>query len=981
VLLNFLSFPLWAQSSSDKRAYSIQERLELLNQKSRQLTDFKTKSATNLPQLDFFTEIKTTKNISGIIDLPYDDNPQNLGDINGDGSTDFMISRTIRDYRTESLIDNVVKNVVFLGNTFYEEYIFYDQIIPIGDINGDGYDDAMIGINTTSTTLNTATPAIHFGGENPYSESVSLTDFEDILTGGFRIRHFDINSDGFEDMLIIKFGEFSSQIHISIIKGNSAFDESYLESEESRESFSTELTFMDELPSINEGYDFAFSKGKMASDSLNLYIANAQELANIILFYGESGLQESNQEYLTLDDNGFIGPYGFDIQLFDYNGDGNVEVLATSDRKNVALIYEHMPQSSHLDIYPRINYEQGSAHVIGDINGDGFDDLFVHDDLFFNVEGDQEGIYLHLGSNSFSLDNGFPANESIALSEDFNWKSGFSGDPYDINGDSLADFILGYTDEETNSSGLAILKGGENEPYTYQRIIDESQDNHFKEYQSFTNIGDFNGDGETDIAYISYRDGLGIYFSANGVISDSPDVVLKNLFNNDIPLTTYSGDFNGDGLSDIGVGTSTGSEIGLIFGTSIVDEATILTLEINTDDFPYQTYDTFFGDLDGDGKDELMLVCEKTEDESMNLLILKGGDEYLLENFQILKISDLTAQGFFGGIPQHIEDINGDGLSDILINDNAGTNQSYIIYGNEDWSALKVDLAFDTFQFSFEEENYLLGSENLQAIIDFNDDGLKDLSSIPLFSFDGSINSLFVWFTGSEMDGEVDLSIPLTNTYEVEGDYEFLTYELFAVDTLSENGKSKISYSLLFEDENKMIIGTYESGSDHILLKKELVPPEESIGILSASYHIPKRSIKYVNDEDKIAYTFWIPQNDNNEAITSTRLYGFNSDSIPITISNDDSDSEIIESFRLSQNYPNPFNPSTNIEFSIPSASAVNLSVFNIWGQKVATLVNRVLPSGLHEITFDASALASGVYIYRVQANGYTSTKKMLLIK
>jgi hypothetical protein len=86
-------------------------------------------------------------------------------------------------------------------------------------------------------------------------------------------------------------------------------------------------------------------------------------------------------------------------------------------------------------------------------------------------------------------------------------------------------------------------------------------------------------------------------------------------------------------------------------------------------------------------------------------------------------------------------------------------------------------------------------------------------------------------------------------------------------------------------------------------------------------------------------------------------------------------------SFTLSQNYPNPFNPATKIQFTIPAAQQVTLRVFNLLGQEVATLVNGPLTAGTHEVSFDASRLASGVYMYKIIAGEYVSAKKMLLLK
>jgi hypothetical protein len=86
-------------------------------------------------------------------------------------------------------------------------------------------------------------------------------------------------------------------------------------------------------------------------------------------------------------------------------------------------------------------------------------------------------------------------------------------------------------------------------------------------------------------------------------------------------------------------------------------------------------------------------------------------------------------------------------------------------------------------------------------------------------------------------------------------------------------------------------------------------------------------------------------------------------------------------SYNLSQNYPNPFNPVTQISFAIPKQGLVTLKVFNILGQQVATLVNEVKSAGEYRVDFNASGLTSGVYFYKLESNGYSDIKKMMLIK
>jgi hypothetical protein len=85
--------------------------------------------------------------------------------------------------------------------------------------------------------------------------------------------------------------------------------------------------------------------------------------------------------------------------------------------------------------------------------------------------------------------------------------------------------------------------------------------------------------------------------------------------------------------------------------------------------------------------------------------------------------------------------------------------------------------------------------------------------------------------------------------------------------------------------------------------------------------------------------------------------------------------------YALEQNYPNPFNPGTKIKFSIPTETNVNLSVYNVLGEIVSTIVNEEMKPGYYEYEFNANNLASGVYLYRIYAGDFDVTKKMVLIK
>lgn len=85
--------------------------------------------------------------------------------------------------------------------------------------------------------------------------------------------------------------------------------------------------------------------------------------------------------------------------------------------------------------------------------------------------------------------------------------------------------------------------------------------------------------------------------------------------------------------------------------------------------------------------------------------------------------------------------------------------------------------------------------------------------------------------------------------------------------------------------------------------------------------------------------------------------------------------------FQLFQNYPNPFNPTTVVRYQLPTATLVQLEVFDVLGRRIASLVHSKQAAGDYAIPFNASNLSSGVYFYRLQAGSFVQTKKMLLVK
>jgi len=115
----------------------------------------------------------------------------------------------------------------------------------------------------------------------------------------------------------------------------------------------------------------------------------------------------------------------------------------------------------------------------------------------------------------------------------------------------------------------------------------------------------------------------------------------------------------------------------------------------------------------------------------------------------------------------------------------------------------------------------------------------------------------------------------------------------------------------------------------------------------------------------------------NLRNLADTMSFNFQVTSIPTGVN----DKNVVSNFNLEQNYPNPFNPSTHIVFNLDKPSFVNLSVYNLAGQKVSTVVNKHLTSGSYNINYNAEGLSSGVYLYRLSVDGKTFSRKMMLEK
>jgi len=168
---------------------------------------------------------------------------------------------------------------------------------------------------------------------------------------------------------------------------------------------------------------------------------------------------------------------------------------------------------------------------------------------------------------------------------------------------------------------------------------------------------------------------------------------------------------------------------------------------------------------------------------------------------------------------------------------------------------------------------------------------------------------------------------------------------------------------------------------------KTFTTPEKVSSELGRSEKFPSAYDWLTNDGDQytVRYIFFV------DDVPGVSLFGYNSASNggfwnydEFTFTANPSSvrkEELANEFSLEQNYPNPFNPSTTIQYSVPQLSDVSIKVYDVLGKEVANLVDAQHSQGVYEVAFDASNLASGMYIYTIKAGNFTSSKKMLLMK
>lgn len=140
-------------------------------------------------------------------------------------------------------------------------------------------------------------------------------------------------------------------------------------------------------------------------------------------------------------------------------------------------------------------------------------------------------------------------------------------------------------------------------------------------------------------------------------------------------------------------------------------------------------------------------------------------------------------------------------------------------------------------------------------------------------------------------------------------------------------------------------------------------------------------------EEEDVAFRLYDPEARTTEDLrglvrfSADASIGSPAEPLVLTLGDKSSPEELPTVFSLSQNYPNPFNPETTIHYELPKSAHVQLIVFDVLGRQLQRLVNEEQQAGRYSVVFDARGIASGMYVYRMEAGDFTATSKMVVLK
>ena len=683
----------------------------------------------------------------------------NAGDVNGDGYDDIIVgaqnysSSTGRAYiYYGGLIMSSVANLIMTGGA--ANNYFGRSVSAAGDVNGDGYDDVIIG--AYGYTSSTGRAYIYFGGA-PMNNIADVT-----MTGEATFNLFgisvstagDVNGDGFSDVLVGANGYSSNNGRAYIFLGGAAMNNT------------SDVTMTGEASNIQFGYSVS-DAGDVNGDGYSDVVTGAYNYSSTTgrayIYFG--GASMNNIVDVTMTGGAAFDNFGYSVSAAgDVNGDGYSDVIAgaygySSSTGRAYIYFGGASMNNTADVTltgdaSGIQFGQSVSNA-GDVNGDGYSDIIAGANVYSTFTG---RVYIFFGGAS--MDN-IPdaAITGEAAGNQFGYSVSAAGD---VNGDGFSDVLAGAWGYGTNT-GRAYLYD-----YFMKGIIipeismtGEAVNNYFG--TSVATAGDVNGDGYSDVIVgasgYSTSTGRAYIFYGGSTMNNTPDVTMTGeAINNYFGISVASaGDVNGDGYSDVIVGakgyTSGTGRAYIFYGGATMNNAADVTMTGETANFLLGFTVSSAGDVNGDGYSDVIVGAYGYTSATGRAFIYYGGAS--MNNTADVTLTGETTGNYFGVSVSTAGDVNGDGYSDVIVGAYGGytslTGRAYIFFGGA-----AMNNSADVTMTGEATSNYF--GYSVSSAGDVNNDGYSDVI-VGAIGYLSSTGRAYIFYGGASMNNTADVTM------------------------------------------------------------------------------------------------------------------------------------------------------------------------------------------------------------------------------
>lgn len=672
------------------------------------------------------------------------------GDVTGNGQTDLVISAEARDERTGNLEDRVGKTAIFEGDNYTSthDHLIYEAVSPVGDLNGNGHNDAMV------TDDDRQEVTFYTGSADGYVETGITHSIE---TGALVRSYDDVDGSGYEDIVSMN----QNSLDVYLLFGSDDLNDV------------GETTIGTEYPVFSVALVDVMDDG--TSEVAVLTRENNEYDVLTVYQVDDNGEYEQHQQ-VAFEQKFESFP---NMVATDFTGNDVPELLITDDTDDAHIV----PINQDMGGFdPGAMIQTTSARPIGDIDDSGRTDMLFKD-------GDE--FHIAYGSDDLSdWEGDLPQDETLNFPVD---NVSISGPTYpgvvgygDISGNSIDDYVFTYVEDENR--GRVYLIGDENQDYDFEVMSVDIDTYSGEQVFGTESLGDINDNGYDDVAFLHTTEGkerVAIYYGGE-TMSDSPDLELESPFRPVRAIET--GDFNGDGEQDLafavtrdrlnieeddplnGIHIYYGSDVtGVDLETENADRIILFDeLEDNVTSNASITNIENIGDLNSNGADDLLYSTPSANNEddglSDRIFITHGGSSMSTE-------PDIRIPEYSGTRLTALGDINGDGspdfaLSDFLLGDH---DDVLVFFGDENADYSEPDLILEH---DYDYDTVTAFGIGLTAG-DLNGNGVKDIVAKPYHvGEEGRNPEIHVYFGGEDLDEQPDQVIELPDEVLFAGDAE-----------------------------------------------------------------------------------------------------------------------------------------------------------------------------------------------------------------